>query len=165
MFEAHKDDTWPQVEAEADEVVATLTARVAALDERDLSDPDRFAWAAGEALVAPVLSNAVWHPYGHIVDFYRAHGDQARVAALHEALTREMGALDEWPALRTHALSRYNLACLSALGGETARALNLIGKALQLDPGLMENAREDHDLDPLRGDPTFAAMLASGTAS
>jgi tetratricopeptide (TPR) repeat protein len=55
--------------------------------------------------------------------------------------------------------SLYNLACVAALTGERERALQLLREAVEGGfpfPFMVE----DPDLDSLRGDPKFEAMLA-----
>jgi len=53
----------------------------------------------------------------------------------------------------------YNLACLAALVGEQARAMELLRRAV--DAGFAnEIIVTDHDLDTLRGDAGFEDMLA-----
>jgi tetratricopeptide (TPR) repeat protein len=49
----------------------------------------------------------------------------------------------------------YNLACAEAQLGETDSALDHLAAALEQRPDLAENARDDSDLDPIRGDPRF----------
>lgn len=163
VFAAHEHDPWPEVEEEAEAVSTALVARLEALDERVLAQ--RFPWTHGEPLVAQILVNGVWHPYGHVADFYRARGDQERVARMHAGLIRTMGTMDEWAVLRDDPRSLYNLACFNALGGATDKALALITDAVQRDPELIESARQDSDLDSLRRDPAFERLMASGAAS
>ena len=55
--------------------------------------------------------------------------------------------------------SRYNLACIAALRGERALALSLLRQAVAdgyRDAGWMER---DADLQSLRGDPEFEALV------
>ncbi len=53
----------------------------------------------------------------------------------------------------------YNLACLEAVEGRPAEALAALRKAAELDPQVLNWAREDEDLDGLRSDPGFRALL------
>jgi tetratricopeptide (TPR) repeat protein len=54
-----------------------------------------------------------------------------------------------------NGLLHYNLACAEAQLGETDSALEHLAAALEQRPDLAENARDDSDLDPIRGDPRF----------
>jgi adenylate cyclase len=61
---------------------------------------------------------------------------------------------------------RYNFACAFSLHlGDTDGALALLGPALAShDATLLESARLDPDLDPIRGDPRFQALMAAAEA-
>jgi tetratricopeptide (TPR) repeat protein len=53
----------------------------------------------------------------------------------------------------------FNLACAEAQLGDVDAALDYLGQAIELRPSLAEGAPDDHDLEPLRGDPRFAALV------
>jgi adenylate cyclase len=57
---------------------------------------------------------------------------------------------------------KYNFACiLAAYGVDTEEALQMLGRALTTaSEGLVRATETDPDLDPLRDDPRFVAMLA-----
>jgi adenylate cyclase len=61
---------------------------------------------------------------------------------------------------------RYNFACaLCAFAHEADAALALLGKTFEKMPiGFLTHAKVDPDLDPLRGDPRFQAMIAAAEA-
>jgi adenylate cyclase len=55
--------------------------------------------------------------------------------------------------------TNYNGACFYALAGEIEKALDCLEDAIAFnDPDWMDN---DADLDPLRGEPRFQALMAS----
>jgi hypothetical protein len=60
--------------------------------------------------------------------------------------------LAEYPQ---HASMQYNAACLYVLVGEHVRALEHLQRAIELDPGTREWARDEADFDPIRSDPAF----------
>jgi quercetin dioxygenase-like cupin family protein len=72
-----------------------------------------------------------------------------------EALTR----FEERSALT------YNLACCESRLGETEEAITHLGEALAMRPSFAELAREDSDLDAIRDDPRFAALVAEPVSS
>ncbi|HEY8965042.1 MAG TPA: tetratricopeptide repeat protein [Candidatus Methylacidiphilales bacterium] len=79
------------------------------------------------------------------------------------ALRREKSIAEARPvlelALSLHpkeALIPFNLACYAAQSGHLAEAKALLDKSLALDPGLREQALEDPDLAPLRGEGVSA---------
>jgi hypothetical protein len=60
-----------------------------------------------------------------------------------------------------HAAPIYNLACCEALAGRKDDAIEHLRTAFDKRPSLRELAREDTDLDPLRGEPAFQELLAA----
>jgi len=55
----------------------------------------------------------------------------------------------------------FNLACAEAQLGEADVALEHLQTALRERPSLAENAAQDTDLDPIRGDRRFADVVAA----
>jgi len=53
----------------------------------------------------------------------------------------------------------YNLACCEALNGEREDALDDLRRAVELDPRMATHARSDTDLQSIRDDPRFAAIV------
>jgi len=53
----------------------------------------------------------------------------------------------------------YNLACCEALNGEREDALDDLRRAVELDPRMATHARSDTDLESIRDDPRFAAIV------
>jgi tetratricopeptide (TPR) repeat protein len=53
----------------------------------------------------------------------------------------------------------YDLAVIRLAAGKRAEALPALEKALRLNPKLKKQAAVDKDLDALRNDAAFAAML------
>ncbi len=65
-------------------------------------------------------------------------------------------------ALREHAdepLLHYNLACYWSLAGNSAKALDALSTALDLDPELRSLVVEEQDFDQLRGNPEFDRLI------
>jgi mannose-6-phosphate isomerase-like protein (cupin superfamily) len=58
-----------------------------------------------------------------------------------------------------HATPLYNLACCEALLGRNDDAIAHLRVAFEGRPSLRDIAKEDTDLDPLRGEPTFRALI------
>lgn len=58
------------------------------------------------------------------------------------------------------ASPQFNLACLYTRLGDTARALPFLETTLELDPNFAAYAESDPDLEALRMDPAFEALLA-----
>jgi quercetin dioxygenase-like cupin family protein len=80
--------------------------------------------------------------------------------------------IEEAKQLVTDALERfedraaltYNLACAEARLGELEPAFGHLGAALEIRASLAELAREDTDLDALRGDPRFEQLVGAPVA-
>ncbi|MGA0867809.1 MAG: tetratricopeptide repeat protein [Planctomycetota bacterium] len=60
------------------------------------------------------------------------------------------------------ALGHYNLGCYLALAGDTERALDEVSLACGMDEAFRKHAVAETDLDALRGDPQFEALLPGG---
>jgi Flp pilus assembly protein TadD len=81
----------------------------------------------------------------------------------------KLGRLEEAAALFERAAKLeprepallYNLACVRALQGRKDRALRLLARAVAMDPAFRAEAKKDDDLDALRGDPAFEALVYS----
>lgn len=57
------------------------------------------------------------------------------------------------------APARYNLACAYARQGKAAEAVEALRKAVELDPGLLAQAKEDPDFEPIRKDKRFKELV------
>lgn len=94
----------------------------------------------------------------------RAWETNAEIPALFD-----QGAHEKAKQVLTEALGRYednagvlyNLACAEALLGENEQALGHLSEALDAHPAFRESAREDPDLESLRSDERFAALVGS----
>jgi tetratricopeptide (TPR) repeat protein len=89
----------------------------------------------------------LWAPFGRLYreGRYAEAADHARgVAEAHP----------EYPALL------YNLACCESLAGRTADAIKHLRLALERSPRTRSYLAADPDLDPLREEPAFHALLA-----
>ena len=65
--------------------------------------------------------------------------------------------MDEYPEM---ASTHYNLACFRALAGDRAGALDALERAAELDAEAVRNwAKDDSDLDSIRDDRRFAAIV------
>jgi mannose-6-phosphate isomerase-like protein (cupin superfamily) len=58
-----------------------------------------------------------------------------------------------------YAAPFYNLACCESLAGRTDDAIGHLRTAFEIRPSLRDLAKEDSDLDPLRDEPAFRALV------
>jgi hypothetical protein len=68
---------------------------------------------------------------------------------MYQEMTRELTSLDDSPDWQ--GIIRYNNACSLSLLGDKETAINELGEALKLNPGLTEWSRQDPDFEPIRG--------------
>ena len=136
-----------------------LADSLQALSDDELIDPQRFAWQRGQPLWRGVAGNGCTHPIMHLADAYAKRGQSDVAADMMEAISARLGELDDEP--RWKGVVRYNLACFYALAGEKARAVKLLGEALQQHPGLTVWSKEDTDLASLRGMPEYDQLYTA----
>ena len=114
-----------------------------------------FAVEAGTTIVAfgatpgkPYVANGweLWAPYG--ARYKR--GEYAEVA------DRLRDIVDANPQ---YALLLYNLACCESMSGRTSDAIEHLRRAIELSDQFRGYAKDDSDLDPLRGEPAVQELL------
>ena len=94
--------------------------------------------------------------------------DNARVFYLAAGALQQVGRSDEAKAMamRAHEIAPddwstlYNLACYHAAAGDVDCALDLLERAVTMGGGYPEWMANDPDLDPLRGSPRYAKLVA-----
>jgi adenylate cyclase len=143
---------------------------VAAMAARPSHDAAFFAGQAYEALGRDDEANR-WYrtAVDRVVDHMELNPDDARAAtiravALCRTGRREQGL--EWGRRAVEidpddAGVRYNLACLYAVAGEVDRSLDTLEAAVRVGFGNREWLERDPDLDAVRRDPRFLALLGS----
>ena len=89
----------------------------------------------------------LWAPFGQLYQDgrYAEAADQARELA---------DAHPEYPALL------YNMACCESLAGRKADAIEHLRRAIEKSDSVRSYLAGDSDLDPLREEPEFRALLA-----
>lgn len=55
--------------------------------------------------------------------------------------------------------SYYGIACIYAERKDAKNAVIYLEKAIDIDPAVKESAKTEHDLDPVRNDPSFIELL------
>jgi len=60
-----------------------------------------------------------------------------------------------------YGLIFYNVACCESLAGKTTEALEHLRKAIELSEQFRDYAKNDSDLDAIRGEPAFQELVDS----
>jgi hypothetical protein len=89
----------------------------------------------------------LWAPFGRLYN-------EGRYA---EAADEARGLAEAHPEYRALL---YNLACCESLAGRKTEAIRHLSLALERSPSVRSYLAGDSDLDPLRDEPAFQALLA-----
>jgi quercetin dioxygenase-like cupin family protein len=113
------------------------------------AEPSTTVLAVG-AKTGEAFAPSGWEDF-HIAEGLRRRGDlEGGRAAVREGISRDPQA---WQG-------HYNAACFEALAGDAGAAFEHLHRALAADAGAVrERAPEDPDLDSLRDDPRYAAVI------
>lgn len=113
-----------------------------------------FAEEAGTTVLA--IGGTVGQPYEAVGWEVWAEFNSAYEAGDYEAvIDRGRETLEA----SGYAAPLYNLACCEALAGRAEDAIGHLRLAFERRPSLRDLAREDTDLDPLRGEPAFRELV------
>ncbi len=146
VFDANAGRTFESIEHEAELVAQALRQEVERLDASALGSAP--PWIGEETLADEIVQQCVTHALVHLYEPLCARGDteealrtQMRLVA---ALPDDTGTLQ-----RSRAL--YNLGCLHLRAGRDDDAVAAITRAAELRPSLIVHARNDPELQPIRG--------------
>jgi AraC-like ligand binding domain len=98
----------------------------------------------------PTFEPSAWEWGFRAAPLARTDPERAR-----EILDEGLARYPESPSLH------YGVACLEALTGERAKAMASLRRAIELRPELSSWAPEDSDLESLRDDPEFRALVGA----
>lgn len=138
----HADWTAEQAAAAAEASIDELITAIRASTTDALCECDQLAAGIG--------ANGVNHALGHLSDIARHAGAEERYAELAEEVESILGRNHLMP--RDSGVMLYNLACHSGLSGQSDEAARLLRTAFARRAELREHAREDPDLQSIRGD-------------
>ena len=156
IFEAHRHVAWADLLARSEEAYRREVELVGALSEAQLRDTQALSWEGGRPVWRLIAGNGHVHPVLHFAGYYAGRGQALRARQMHEEDADLLLGLDDSPAW--HGTVIYNLACMHALAGEKAAAIEKLAEALRLDPELTDWSRQDPDFDAIRQDPAFQAV-------
>jgi tetratricopeptide (TPR) repeat protein len=155
-FLVNRDRHWVDLLAADARIHAELLARLDALAEDDLVDPEHYPWRKGEPLVLFVLGNSFWHAQEHLAQYLSDRGDLDAATQTHETFVRETTS-SSLPTI-AQAYAVYNLACFYATTGRNEQALTNLAEALRLRPALAEWSQQDPDFAILRNEPGYQRL-------
>jgi hypothetical protein len=148
-----------QVARASREATAALIDGLRAASDDDLLDPSRNPWLAGRQLWLQIIVRGFWHPTGHIAEYYAGHAEPARAEAMQShAVTAAEYLKVPAPA---RGMAYYNLACARARAAASGDAIGPLRRAIELNAGLVANARRDADLAGLRDSGQLDRLLAA----
>lgn len=156
IYRASRDRPAADILAEARTSWDRLSEAIEACSEADLLRP--YPHADGRALWESVPGHGHGHLAQHLMFWYLETGDEAS-AEKAQVWVRELES-GASASQRQRAFATYNLACFYGRVGRAAVALPLLRESLEGAPELVELARKDPDLDPIRSDGEVAALLA-----
>lgn len=155
----HARLTWDESVARSDAAARELIATFETLPLDTLIGADK---EKADRVISSTLGNTTEHAVVHMSDYLLMHGDvegarQINQAQLDEAIAANLGAVVEGSA-------RYNQGCFYALNGFVDDALESLRQAFIQRPDLVEWARQDPDLNNLRANPAFQALVPPAPA-
>lgn len=141
---------------EADRSWDELMASLEACTEEDLMKgrprrPEQESWQI-------VPGNTYFHLAQHLDWWWSDQGDDAEAEAA--ARWAHDLAVEAFPEDNRRGVAEYNLGCHYASHGRAEEALPYLRLGIELFPPLVEFARVDTDLDPIRSLPEMAELLA-----
>jgi hypothetical protein len=104
-----------------------------------------------------VPENAIDHMADHLGYFYAEQGDSA--AEEKAAMWRYDVEVEAFPEDRRRAVEEYVLVRFYASKSRLEEASNRLERALALRPDLLEWAKQDPELGPVRSDPGMAKLI------
>jgi tetratricopeptide (TPR) repeat protein len=153
---AHAQLTWEESVDRSDQATRDLIAALQRVPPEVMANLGDES-TPGNLLIATTLGNSLGHVAEHIANYYRGRGESERATRAQEEAVQAIIAADLGPGAEGSA--RYNLGCYYALHGQAADALAELKVAFARRPDLVVWARQDHDLDSLREDAEFQALV------
>ncbi len=158
LFVEYHDKSWGEVLELAAATLRRVVEHVERLDKPALASRARFfPWQGERPLWRLIVGSGCIHPVGHIAEFYGRRGEQAQAGQALGEMTSSLMGLDDGAVWQGEV--KYNLACQYALLGATAEAVRELRESLALNPELADWARQDPDLDAIRGEPEYQALF------
>jgi tetratricopeptide (TPR) repeat protein len=150
----NKGKTFEKARQEEGTVFAKSIALLETENPDDLVDPQKYAHMNGHSLLDRALGTECYHVAAHISDYYLKEGFYDKAARLQEEYTEKLLVFPTW-----NANAYYNLACFYSLNGKKDKALSNLELAFKEKPDLKEWSKKDTDIDPLRNEKIYQALI------
>jgi len=155
IYAETKDRSADKIKRDAASTWPALRQALEAMTDEELASPHPDH---PEALVWETVPGLAGHLGAHLMSWFLNNGDVARAEAVAKwGYDVECSLIPEGPK---RADASYNLACFYARAGRVEEALPLLRQSIGQSAELARWAREDYDLDGIRGDPRVAELLA-----
>lgn len=158
IYARHHDQPWAEVLAGLQRAYELETAHLQDLAEEDLlavvAESGRSARPAWRVHV----SDHYTHVLQHLAQYHLDRQQRAQGLEYYRLMVDPLLTLDD--SVEWQAVTRYNQACLYALAGSSQEAIPVLREALTRAPDLVPWSREDPDLDSLRTEPAYLALMA-----
>ncbi len=142
------------------EAATRADAELAALIELAEGDGP-FRWGPTNTVAEALIRNSYIHPRNHLSAYLRENGDGPVADQILEEAATVLRDAAAPPFCLGAAL--YNLATVRAAQGRGSDALDLLEEAAPMRPDLCAAAERDSDLEALRDEPRFQAIIRLAT--
>lgn len=156
VYSRYQDQSWEDIDTLVDSSLQRMGEAIALISEEDLQRDDFYPWEQGRPLWREIVTNIYTHPVIHLSEWHIKRGYPARAAEMYQEMTGQLTSLDDSPDWQ--GTIRYNNACSFSLLGDKETAINELGEALKLNPGLTEWSKQDPDFEPIRGEAGYKAL-------
>lgn len=157
FYQKHCNKTWEETLVFANQAFRKMLKQVESLSEASLDSLDALPWQGDRPLWRLIVGNGYAHPVTHLSSYYRQRGDLVRAGGFISEVVLQTEQLDDSPAWQ--GVVHYNTACQYALLGSVQQAISELRQAFVLAPDLIPWSQEDNDLDTIRDEPGFKALL------
>ena len=150
---------WPELERDARAVVASLGERIAACTDDELVAEEPWSEIGEPPLWRQLFCTGVVYSVTLRSELLRDGGDVDAAISLNERLRERVRTTSLPP--KADGDPAYNLACLHAYAGRHEEAVALLEQAIAVNPHLVEWSQKDADLDGIREEPGYLALVAA----
>jgi hypothetical protein len=157
ILKRHKEESWQEVQEFHARSYQKLEEQIRSISEDDLLDGQRYDWLQGRSLWRRTVHTGYFHPQGHMALYFSNHGETERGNQLMEEITNTLLTLDESPQWQGQSI--YNLGCFYAQTGENEKAIENLKRAFSFGQDLIEWSKTDTDLDGIRDEPGYQALI------